>query len=164
MITKSEDPTQMEVEKIRRSASPELKPTLYTVYSSASDIPYTPEEALNEGLSMVRTIKTSVQSLQLGSKLRQDVWMRELDRFSTFSLCLFISNIFFSSLQSQAAPTTLIAVCGGASETRSRIPTCLLNINILLATGAGKSSILNAVLDGTITFWPIGLAFNFFLR
>lgn len=89
------------------------KQALYTVYSCAAEITYVPENALKEGLSMVDTIKNSLKTLKLGSKLRQDVWSREIE-----------------SLQSQGAPTTLIAVCG--------------------ATGAGKSSILNAILDDNI--------------
>lgn len=86
---------------------------LYRVYNSADDINYLPEDALNEGLSMVKTIKANIKKLELGSKLRKDVWLREIE-----------------NLQSQGAPTTLIAVCG--------------------ATGAGKSSILNAILDDNI--------------
>ncbi|KAH7922469.1 hypothetical protein BV22DRAFT_1106623 [Leucogyrophana mollusca] len=89
------------------------KPTLYTIYESAADIHYTPEAALEEGLKMVKTLKGSVKKIELGSKLRKDVWLREIE-----------------SLQSQGAPSTMIAVCG--------------------ATGAGKSSILNAILDDNI--------------
>ncbi|KAK0206486.1 Dynamin family-domain-containing protein [Desarmillaria ectypa] len=86
---------------------------LYSVYNSASDIPYSPEGALQEGLGMVRSIQQKLEKLQLGSKLRQDVWYRELE-----------------NLRGQTAPKTLIAICG--------------------ATGAGKSSILNAILDDNI--------------
>ncbi|KAI0786384.1 hypothetical protein C8Q75DRAFT_771545 [Abortiporus biennis] len=82
----------------------------YTVYQDANDIDYQPETALKEGLAMVKAMKTNIKKLELGSKLRKDVWLREIE-----------------SLQSQGAPTTMIAVCG--------------------ATGAGKSSILNAILD-----------------
>ncbi|RDB22483.1 Nuclear GTPase SLIP-GC [Hypsizygus marmoreus] len=89
------------------------KNVLYTVYGSSNEIAYAPEDALKEGLGMVNSIKASLKQLKLGSKLRQDVWLREIE-----------------SLQSQGAPTTLIAVCG--------------------ATGAGKSSILNAILDDNI--------------
>lgn len=56
------------------------KSTLYTVHQSANDIPYAPEDALKQGLGMVRSIHTSLNRLQLGSKLRQDVWMREIER------------------------------------------------------------------------------------
>ncbi|KAK0191014.1 hypothetical protein F5146DRAFT_1196144 [Armillaria mellea] len=83
---------------------------LYSVYNSASDVPYSPEGALQEGLGMVKSIEQGLGKLHLGSKLRQDVWHRELE-----------------NLRGQTTPKTLIAICG--------------------ATGAGKSSILNAILD-----------------
>ncbi|KAK0453568.1 hypothetical protein EV421DRAFT_2030518 [Armillaria borealis] len=86
---------------------------LYSVYNSAGDVPYSPEGALQEGLGMVRSIEQGLGKLQLGSKLRQDVWHRELE-----------------NLRGQTTPKTLIAICG--------------------ATGAGKSSILNAILDDNI--------------
>ncbi|KAF8076309.1 hypothetical protein FPV67DRAFT_1664591 [Lyophyllum atratum] len=94
-------------------APPVTDHLIFTVYNSADEIEYAPEDALQEGLCMVKSIKSSLKHLQLGSKLRQDVWLRELE-----------------SLTSQGSPTTLIAVCG--------------------ATGAGKSSILNAILDDNI--------------
>ncbi|KAK0468295.1 uncharacterized protein EV420DRAFT_1473993 [Desarmillaria tabescens] len=66
---------------------------LYSVYDSASDIPYSPEGALQEGLGMVRSIQQKLEKLELGSKLRQDVWHH---------------------LRGQTAPKTLIAICGGS--------------------------------------------------
>jgi hypothetical protein len=56
------------------------KPTLYTSYSNAADIAYAPEGALKEGLKMVKTLREEIKRLQLGSKMREDVWMRELQR------------------------------------------------------------------------------------
>ncbi|KAG2146754.1 hypothetical protein DEU56DRAFT_786239 [Suillus clintonianus] len=107
-----------DIKKIK--AEPELphrqvvnQPMLYQLYDSADNISYTPEDALQAGLGMVKTLKAGIDKLELGSKLRKDVWLREID-----------------SLLSQGAPTTMIAICG--------------------ATGAGKSSILNAILDDTI--------------
>ncbi|THV08632.1 hypothetical protein K435DRAFT_883341 [Dendrothele bispora CBS 962.96] len=94
-------------------AAPQAPTQQYTVYTSANDISYEPELALKEGLGMVKTIRTSMQNLKVGSKLRQEVWLREL-----------------KSLEEETTPKTLIAVCG--------------------ATGAGKSSLLNAVLDDNI--------------
>ncbi|KAG6918940.1 hypothetical protein DXG01_010595 [Tephrocybe rancida] len=111
VVAKDEDIT-MESDATNTLA-PALNRTLFTIYNSSEDIHYTPEEALKEGLGMVTSIKSSLKQLQLGSKLRQEVWMRELE-----------------SLTNQGSPTTLIAVCG--------------------ATGAGKSSILNAILDDNI--------------
>ncbi|KAG1907278.1 uncharacterized protein F5891DRAFT_940152 [Suillus fuscotomentosus] len=89
------------------------EPMLYELHDSADNISYTPEAALQAGLGMVKTLKAGINKLELGSKLRKDVWLREID-----------------NLLSQGAPTTMIAVCG--------------------ATGAGKSSILNAILDDNI--------------
>ncbi|OAX43900.1 hypothetical protein K503DRAFT_846915 [Rhizopogon vinicolor AM-OR11-026] len=90
-----------------------IEPSLYRRYDSVDDIAYTPESALHEGLGMVKTLKAGIDKLELGSKLRKDVWLREID-----------------SLLGQGSPTTMIAICG--------------------ATGAGKSSILNAILDDNI--------------
>jgi len=36
---------------------------------------------LKEGVGMVKAIKTSLKQLQLGSKLRHEVWQREIERF-----------------------------------------------------------------------------------
>ncbi|TBU32140.1 hypothetical protein BD311DRAFT_775680 [Dichomitus squalens] len=85
----------------------------YNVYERAEDIHYAPEDALKEGLGMVRALKASIKNVDLGSKLRHDVWAAEIE-----------------NLLSQGTPSTMIAVCG--------------------ATGAGKSSILNAILDDNI--------------
>ncbi|KAJ3937366.1 MAG: hypothetical protein NXY57DRAFT_981850 [Lentinula lateritia] len=85
----------------------------YTVYRSVGDVPYSSESALREGLEMVQCLRAYMGKLNLGSKLRQNVWNKDL-----------------LNLQAQSTPKTLIAVCG--------------------ATGAGKSSILNALLDDNI--------------
>ncbi|KAL9712639.1 hypothetical protein Ac2012v2_003876 [Leucoagaricus gongylophorus] len=86
---------------------------LFKEHKSAEEIAYSPEAALEEGVKMIQTLKARMQNLKLGSKLREEVWAREI-----------------SSLENQGTPTTLIAVCG--------------------ATGAGKSSILNAILDDNV--------------
>ncbi|KAG6820103.1 hypothetical protein H0H93_005415 [Arthromyces matolae] len=111
MTVKDEDIHMEDATNETTAATP--KQAFFKVYTSPDDISYSPEGALKEGLGMVASIKASLKHLKLGSQLRQEVWLRELD-----------------SLTSQGAPTTLIAVCG--------------------ATGAGKSSILNAILDDTI--------------
>ncbi|KAL5527490.1 hypothetical protein ACEPAG_6281 [Sanghuangporus baumii] len=85
----------------------------FTIFNSPGDIAYSPERFLEEGANMVKAIKAHVNRLEIGSKLRKDVWMREI-----------------SSFESQGSPSTMIAVCG--------------------ATGAGKSSALNAILDDNI--------------
>ncbi|KAG8740113.1 hypothetical protein FRC10_004742 [Ceratobasidium sp. 414] len=97
------------------------------------EVVYTPDNALAKGQQMADTIGSYLQQLDLGSTLRKDVWLREVER------CILISNdmqneahsnIISSSLKSQELPHTMIALCG--------------------ATGAGKSSLLNAILDDNI--------------
>ncbi|KAG6874834.1 hypothetical protein C0992_006355 [Termitomyces sp. T32_za158] len=51
----------------------------FTFYDSATEIDFSPEEALKEGSGMVSSIKSSLEHLQFGNKLRQEVWMRELE-------------------------------------------------------------------------------------
>ena len=69
----------------------------YTLYQSPKDIVYTPESALREGHGMVsdftvfslgwhsrhktqvHAIKERVKSINQGSKMRQDVWLHELE-------------------------------------------------------------------------------------
>jgi hypothetical protein len=50
----------------------------HAVYQSAAEIKYTPEGALAEGLKMVNTVEEGLKTLVLGSKMRQDVWKREI--------------------------------------------------------------------------------------
>src|SRR6266540_5281080 len=52
--------------------------TFYTLYRSSEGIEHTPEAALKEGLGMVKTIKECLKKLELGSKLRREVWDREI--------------------------------------------------------------------------------------
>ena len=56
------------------------QPARYTVYSSVDDIDYVPEEAMKQGLGMVKALDANVKKLELGSKLRKDVWLREIER------------------------------------------------------------------------------------
>lgn len=57
------------------------EPVLYELYDSADNISYTPEAALQVGLGMVKTLKAGINKLELGSKLRKDVWLREVDKY-----------------------------------------------------------------------------------
>lgn len=52
----------------------------YTVFQSASDVPYLPENVFKEGVSMVKTIKEDIKKLQIGSNLRKDVWLKEIEK------------------------------------------------------------------------------------
>jgi hypothetical protein len=62
-------------------------PGAYTRFGAAAEIAYTPEEALREGLHMVSTIRAGIRTLELGNKMRSDVWMREIERCaSSFSM------------------------------------------------------------------------------
>lgn len=54
------------------------KQTYFTVYNSSDDIAHTPEGAFKEGLGMVKVIKEKLRTLELGSKLRREVWDREI--------------------------------------------------------------------------------------
>ena len=40
------------------------------VYRSADEIQYAPEDALKEGLAMVKALKASIKKVDLGSKMR----------------------------------------------------------------------------------------------
>lgn len=100
---------------ISQNASLELREAKkYTIYQSVADIPYTPEEALKEGLEMVKYVKAYMSKLTLGSKLRQEVWNRELAKYV---VRFFLSPLLLiaCSLEAQTRPKTLIAVCGGMS-------------------------------------------------
>ncbi|KDQ65115.1 hypothetical protein JAAARDRAFT_188367 [Jaapia argillacea MUCL 33604] len=112
LVKQTSDVVMQDLAESATVSSQPVQP-LFTVYETAEDIPYTPESALQQGLGMVKTIKTNIKKIELGSKLRKDVWLRDIE-----------------SLQNQGAPTTMVAVCG--------------------STGAGKSSLLNAILDYNI--------------
>ncbi|KAG8685886.1 hypothetical protein FRC08_012861 [Ceratobasidium sp. 394] len=77
------------------------------------ELAYNPANVLAKAHQIANTIGSHLQQLDLGTALRKDVWLREVE-----------------SLKNQTLPQTMIAICG--------------------ATGAGKSSLLNAVLDDNI--------------
>lgn len=70
-----------------KDASIVTEPPCYTVYSTVDDISYAPEEAMKQGLGMVKALDLNIKKLELGSKLRKDVWLREIER------CVFICSI-----------------------------------------------------------------------
>jgi hypothetical protein len=74
-------------------AAPE-PPSYFTVYASANEIVYVPENALKEGLGMVKAIKTSLKKLEMGSKLRQEVWAREIERYVTSNTICNPTNLY----------------------------------------------------------------------
>lgn len=58
---------------------PSVAESSFAIHHSAADIRYQPEDALKEGLAMVKTLKTNIKKLSLGSRLREDVWLREIE-------------------------------------------------------------------------------------
>lgn len=59
----------------------QTRPKFFTIHEDTSTFTYTPEDALKEGLGMVKTIKQTLTRLELSSKLRAEVWDRELTMF-----------------------------------------------------------------------------------
>ncbi|RXW25223.1 hypothetical protein EST38_g555 [Candolleomyces aberdarensis] len=85
----------------------------HAVYQSTAEINYAPEHALGEGLKMVNTVEEGLKTLVFGSKMRQDVWKREIAKYVPWPECMRVAtNVYANSLKSQSAPSTLIAVCG----------------------------------------------------
>ena len=76
-------PTSAQRTPLSRTSSKVTQPQ-YTVYKAVDEIDYLPENALKEGLGMVKTLKSSIKTLELGNKLRKDVWLREIERCSHF--------------------------------------------------------------------------------
>jgi hypothetical protein len=64
----------------------QLKPKFFTIHEDASEITYIPEDALKEGLGMIKSIKQSLTKLELSSKLRAEVWDREITKFVSVSI------------------------------------------------------------------------------
>lgn len=66
---------------IKQEANRSLLPKeTYKTYHSADEIPYTPENALAEGVQMAKTIGSYLSQIDPGSQLRKDVWLREVER------------------------------------------------------------------------------------
>lgn len=128
----------------------QIKPTLFTVYNTANEIVHTPEAALKEGLGMVKTIKDTLKQLELGSKLRQEVWDRELTKCVIFPSLVNRSHTRFQFGRSGYSEDTDSCMRGYVLLDKIAF-LCLIKYN-KLATGAGKSSIMNAILDGMQAF------------
>jgi hypothetical protein len=79
------------------------RPKFFTVHEDASEITYVPEGALKEGLGMIKTIKQTLTKLELSSKLRAEVWDREITKFVHQYFYFEIWNIliFYISLASK---------------------------------------------------------------
>ena len=75
------DPYMQEDEKVAAQPQPPPPPkSYYKVYETAEEISYVPDGALKEGLGMVRALKASIKTIDLGSKMRQDVWAAEIEK------------------------------------------------------------------------------------
>ena len=57
---------------------------IYTRHESASEIAYNTDDALQQGHAMVKTIQAAIKKIALGSKLREEVWDREMQRCAIF--------------------------------------------------------------------------------
>jgi hypothetical protein len=53
----------------------------YQRYTSAANIVYTPELALEEGRVMLGAVEANIRRLRLGSERRKDVWIEEVQRY-----------------------------------------------------------------------------------
>jgi hypothetical protein len=83
LITKHEEDVVMN-DNTRHETPQQSKLKFFTIHEDASKITYIPEDALKEGLGMVKTIKQTLTKLELSSKLRAEVWDRELTKFEYF--------------------------------------------------------------------------------
>lgn len=83
-------PVKTEVKaEVKHDVKPQIQPepnrpllpnATHKIYDSAEDIDYTPENALAEGVQMAKTIGSYLNQIDLGSQLRKDVWLREVER------------------------------------------------------------------------------------
>lgn len=55
-----------------------VAPPLFNEYTSANEINYSPENALKQGLKMIQTLKSRMKLMKLSSKMREEVWAREI--------------------------------------------------------------------------------------
>ena len=54
----------------------------FTIYQSADEIQYAPEHVFREGNKMVKAIDANLKKVKLGSKLRQEVWRKEISTYA----------------------------------------------------------------------------------
>ena len=69
---------------------------------AVDEIDYLPENALKEGLGMVKTLKSSIKTLELGNKLRKDVWLREIERCSHFVARYLLELMYCTACKARA--------------------------------------------------------------
>lgn len=61
--------------------APEPAHHYYTIYNSVADIQYLPENALKDEVGMVKALKACINNIKLGSKMRKEVWLQEIERW-----------------------------------------------------------------------------------
>ncbi|KDQ10535.1 hypothetical protein BOTBODRAFT_163630 [Botryobasidium botryosum FD-172 SS1] len=92
-----------------------LSPTIYT---SAAEILYTPDDSIEEGLLMVKVVKEHLERITTGTDLRNQIWLRDI-----------------ASLESQTIPKLTIAVCGSTGTGKSTMLNAILDSQILPTSG-----------------------------
>lgn len=65
---------------IKDAEPPQPLKIRYNKYNSVADIAYTPEGALKEGIQMIQTLQERINTLRLGSKMREEVWKRDIEK------------------------------------------------------------------------------------
>jgi len=86
---------------------------LFEEHKSAEEIAYSPEAAIKEGIKMIQTLEVQMRNLKLGSKLREEVWAREISRSVIAVMADLITKIHIV-LKVKALPPHLllfVAVC-----------------------------------------------------
>ena len=81
-------PTSRPGANVKAETKPEVQnalqvvpPSYYNVYERAEDIQYAPEGALKEGIGMVKALNANIKRIDLGSKMRQSVWEKEIQTY-----------------------------------------------------------------------------------
>ena len=88
------------------AVSPQDKPEPkddFTIYQSADEIQYAPEHVFREGNKMVKAIDANLKKVKFGSKLRQEVWRKEI---STYAYTHYIWTAADFNLQAEESDVT----------------------------------------------------------
>lgn len=64
-----------------------------TVHKPTSDILSPPETVLKQGSDMVESIEEAIRKLEIGSQLRKDVWLKEIERSAAFRNLMTCSKV-----------------------------------------------------------------------
>ena len=69
---------------INAQAQPFVDQPTFLMHQTAAEIAYRPEGALSQGVAMVKALEFTVKKLDLGSRLRKEVWQREIDKYVAY--------------------------------------------------------------------------------